>query len=145
MLCIACKKEMGDANSFCPHCGKSFDEQPTTKPQENMVGAFIVLIFSLLMLYILPSIINTVFNGVTSFATKTVAPIINSEEIFKNGVAETIKKDWSSKMNKTCSNVILVKETDHIYRGYAEFSDGSKIKIKVTVDGSQYIYQAELF
>lgn len=40
---------------------------------------------------------------------------------------------------------MIVRETKHIYRGFANFIDGTQLNVKVTVDVNQYIYQPELF
>ena len=96
------------------------------------------------------SIIFTVWHYFSSDNTKlsvnqSIQSIINPQETFKNEIQETIKREWSKKLGKECKEVMIVKETEHIYRGFANFIDGTQLKVKVTVDGNQYIYQQELF
>ncbi|MGI8906295.1 MAG: hypothetical protein ACR2IE_07385 [Candidatus Sumerlaeaceae bacterium] len=44
-----------------------------------------------------------------------------------------------------CTEVNLVKESDHKYTGFLELDDGTKLNLYVTVDGSRYIWKTSLF
>lgn len=79
------------------------------------------------------------------YLSQVIGTIFYPEDTFKKEVTEVIKKDWSQKMGKECTEVVIVKESEHIYKGFANFVDGSQIKVKVTRDNSQYIYQSVLF
>lgn len=107
--------------------------------RDVLVGWIIIIIIFFTGYYYFSS------DNTKSSVNQSLESIVNPQETFKNEIQETIKREWSKKLGKECKEVMIVKETEHIYRGFANFIDGTQLKVKVTVDGNQYIYQQELF
>jgi len=88
------------------------------------------------------------FNGFVGIPQ--INPFAGLGGVSTTELQDTVREGYNEELAKsgdgvTCLSVSLAKETDHVYTGFAELSDGTKPPVKVTVgDDGQIIWKAGL-
>lgn len=88
------------------------------------------------------NLVSILFSIFLVLSLISCSPGLSKEEIentIKNQATEQIHKNFPS---INVDSVIVVKKTSNTYAGVITFSDGEKQPITVTIDGSQFVWEA---